>query len=104
MNERRVGAYVGIDPTAPSLHVGHLVPLMALFWMYVHGFHSVTLVRIHQNLASLRWNLITVGWWGDSQHRGSYRADERSRSDVVACQEGKHGHHALPIEVHLGEC
>ncbi|KAL8946475.1 MAG: hypothetical protein Q9222_007136 [Ikaeria aurantiellina] len=44
MNQKRVGAYVGVDPTAPSLHIGHLVPLMALFWMYVHGFHSVTLV------------------------------------------------------------
>ncbi|KAL8996930.1 MAG: hypothetical protein Q9169_003689 [Polycauliona sp. 2 TL-2023] len=44
MNQKRVGAYVGIDPTAPSLHIGHLVPLMALFWMYIHGFQSVTLI------------------------------------------------------------
>ena len=41
---KRVGAYVGIDPTAPSMHVGHMVPFMALFWMYLHGFHTVTLV------------------------------------------------------------
>ena len=41
---KRVGVYLGIDPTGPSLHVGHLVPLMSLFWMFVHGFHSVTLV------------------------------------------------------------
>ena len=46
MDQKRIGAYVGIDPTAPSLHVGHLVPLMALFWMYVHGFQSVTLVSL----------------------------------------------------------
>ena len=44
MIEKRVGVYLGIDPTGPSLHVGHLVPLMSLFWMFVHGFHSVTLV------------------------------------------------------------
>ncbi|KAL8940294.1 MAG: hypothetical protein Q9216_002880 [Gyalolechia sp. 2 TL-2023] len=44
LNQKRIGVYVGIDPTAPSLHVGHLVPLMALFWMYVHGYHAVTLV------------------------------------------------------------
>lgn len=44
MISKRIGAYVGIDPTAPSLHVGHLIPLMALFWMYVHGFHTVTLL------------------------------------------------------------
>lgn len=41
---KRVGAYVGVDPTAPSMHVGHIIPLMALFWMYLHGFHTVTLV------------------------------------------------------------
>ncbi len=44
MLEKRIGAYVGIDPTAPSLHVGHLLPLMPLFWMYLHGFRAVSLI------------------------------------------------------------
>ena len=44
MTEKRLGAYVGIDPTAPSLHVGHLLPLMSLFWMYIHGYHAVSLL------------------------------------------------------------
>lgn len=44
MITKRIGAYVGIDPTASSLHVGHLLPLMSLFWMYVHGYHTVTLL------------------------------------------------------------
>ena len=44
MNSKRIGAYVGIDPTAASVHVGHMVPLMALFWLYLHGFHTVTLI------------------------------------------------------------
>ncbi|APA08814.1 hypothetical protein SS1G_02608 [Sclerotinia sclerotiorum 1980 UF-70] len=44
MTEKRLGAYVGVDPTAPSLHIGHLLPLMSLFWMYVHGYHTVSLV------------------------------------------------------------
>ena len=44
LTDKRIGVYCGIDPTAPSLHVGHLVPLMALFWMYVHGFHTVSLI------------------------------------------------------------
>ncbi|KAI1806563.1 hypothetical protein F4811DRAFT_510459 [Daldinia bambusicola] len=44
MRVKRIGAYVGIDPTAPSLHVGHLLPLMALFWMYIHGFRAVTVI------------------------------------------------------------
>lgn len=44
MVQKRIGAYVGIDPTAPSLHVGHLLPLMPLFWMYINGYRAVTLV------------------------------------------------------------
>lgn len=44
LTSRRVGAYVGVDPTAPSLHLGNLVPLMALFWMYLEGYHTVSLL------------------------------------------------------------
>ncbi|KAK0114325.1 tyrosyl-tRNA synthetase [Cadophora gregata] len=44
LTKKRVGAYVGVDPTAASLHVGHLLPLMSLFWMYVHGYHTVSLL------------------------------------------------------------
>jgi tyrosyl-tRNA synthetase len=44
MRQKRIGAYVGVDPTAQSLHVGHLVPMMALFWMYLHGYGAITLV------------------------------------------------------------
>ncbi len=44
MKRKRIGAYVGIDPTAKSLHVGHLLPLMPLFWMYLHGYTAVSLI------------------------------------------------------------
>lgn len=40
----RISAYAGIDPTAPSLHLGHLLPFMLLFWLYVHGHHAVSLI------------------------------------------------------------
>jgi tyrosyl-tRNA synthetase len=40
----RIGAYVGIDPTASSMHVGHLIPFMALFWLYLYGHKAITLV------------------------------------------------------------
>ncbi|KAK5943204.1 tyrosyl-tRNA synthetase [Knufia obscura] len=42
--ESRVGVYCGVDPTAASLHVGHLVPFMALGWMYIHGYSSTFLL------------------------------------------------------------
>lgn len=44
MRDKRIGAYVGIDPTASSLHVGHLLPLMPLFWMYMNGYRAVTVI------------------------------------------------------------
>ncbi|KAK1811587.1 Sterol O-acyltransferase 2 (Sterol-ester synthase 2) [Friedmanniomyces endolithicus] len=44
LQSRKVGFYAGIDPTAPSLHLGHLLPLMVLFWLYHHGHHVVSLV------------------------------------------------------------
>ncbi|OJD33731.1 tyrosyl-trna synthetase [Diplodia corticola] len=44
MTAKRIGAYCGVDPTAPSLHVGHLLPFMVIFWMYLHGFHAITLL------------------------------------------------------------
>ena len=45
MTARRVGIYAGIDPTATSLHVGHLLPLMVLYWAYIKGYYSCSLVR-----------------------------------------------------------
>jgi tyrosyl-tRNA synthetase len=39
-----VSAYVGFDPTAPSLHVGNLVPVMALVHLQRHGGRPIVLV------------------------------------------------------------
>jgi tyrosyl-tRNA synthetase len=44
LQTKQVGVYAGIDPTAPSLHLGHLLPIMVLFWLYNHGHHAVSLV------------------------------------------------------------
>jgi tyrosyl-tRNA synthetase len=39
-----IGAYVGFDASGPSLHVGHLVPLMALVHLQRHGGRPVAVV------------------------------------------------------------
>lgn len=44
MRLKRVGAYVGVDATAPSLHLGHLVAFMPIFWMYLHNYSAYTLI------------------------------------------------------------
>ncbi|KAI0374116.1 hypothetical protein BV20DRAFT_1041639 [Pilatotrama ljubarskyi] len=36
--------YVGVDPTARSLHVGHLVPLLCLFHFQIRGHHIIPLI------------------------------------------------------------
>ena len=42
--ERPVTAYIGFDPTAASLHVGNLVPIMGLMHMQRSGHHPIVLV------------------------------------------------------------
>ncbi len=40
----RVTCYIGFDPTAASLHIGSLVPIMALAHMQRHGHRPIALV------------------------------------------------------------
>lgn len=44
MIEKRIGIYCGVDPTAASMHIGHLLPLMVLYWSYIHGLHACSLL------------------------------------------------------------
>lgn len=43
MNSRRIRLYLGIDPTSPLLHIGHMVPLMKLKQFQMAG-HEVILL------------------------------------------------------------
>jgi tyrosyl-tRNA synthetase len=42
--ERPITCYVGFDPSAASLHVGHLVPIMALAHMQRHGHRVMAIM------------------------------------------------------------
>ena len=42
--EKPVTCYIGFDPTADSLHVGSLVPIMALVHMQRHGHRPIAIV------------------------------------------------------------
>jgi tyrosyl-tRNA synthetase len=42
--QEQVTGYIGFDATADSLHVGHLLPLMALSWMDRTGHRPIALV------------------------------------------------------------
>lgn len=42
--DEKVGVYAGFDPTADSLHIGNLVPLIALKRFQEYGHHAIALV------------------------------------------------------------
>ncbi len=42
--ERPITCYIGFDPSAPSFHVGHLVPIMALAHMQRHGHRPIAIM------------------------------------------------------------
>ena len=44
LNEGKVTYYTGFDPTGDSLHVGHLVPIMAMGWLQRAGHEAIAVV------------------------------------------------------------
>src|SRR4029078_6173251 len=40
----RITGYIGFDCTAPSLHVGSLLPIMMLYWMQQTGHSPIALM------------------------------------------------------------
>ena len=44
LNAGKITAYLGAGPTADSLHVGHLVPVMMMRWLQKYGHKPITLV------------------------------------------------------------
>ena len=43
LGEEKVKFYVGFDPTADSLHIGHYIPVMAIAWMQKYGHTRIAL-------------------------------------------------------------
>jgi len=44
LDNGRIVAYLGSDPTGDSLHVGHLVPVMMMRWLQKYGHKPIALV------------------------------------------------------------
>lgn len=93
LTHKRVGVYCGVDPTAPSLHVGHMVPFMVLGWMYIHGYHSTFLVRPVLLLLDLRLTR-TLAWWRYGVRWRPDRSTEIARACTCCHSKGKHDGHA----------
>ncbi len=43
LGEEKLTFYVGFDPTADSLHIGHYIPIMAMAWMQKYGHTPIAL-------------------------------------------------------------
>ena len=87
LTEKRVGIYCGVDPTAPSMHIGHLLPLMVLYWFYIKGFHACSLVRRPIFTITLSALLITYSLEA-RLHRLEILRGERlaERSSILRCE------------------
>jgi len=44
LDNDKIVVYLGSDPTADSLHVGHLVPVMMIRWLQKYGHKPLMLV------------------------------------------------------------
>ncbi|MFD1927094.1 tyrosine--tRNA ligase [Sporosarcina siberiensis] len=44
LNEKKISLYCGVDPTADSMHIGHIVPLLTLRRFQQHGHQPILLV------------------------------------------------------------
>jgi len=44
LDNEKITVYIGSDPTADSLHVGHLVPVMMMRWLQKYGHKPIALV------------------------------------------------------------
>ncbi|MFS0574839.1 tyrosine--tRNA ligase [Sporosarcina sp. 179-K 3D1 HS] len=44
LNEEKIALYCGVDPTADSMHIGHIVPLLTLRRFQMHGHRPILLV------------------------------------------------------------
>jgi len=44
LQQQKITCYIGFDPTAPSLHVGSLVPMMSLAHVQRHGHRPIALL------------------------------------------------------------
>ena len=44
LQKETVTAYIGFDPTAPSLHAGSLIQIMMLHWLQASGHRSISLM------------------------------------------------------------
>ncbi|PID26592.1 MAG: tyrosine--tRNA ligase [Candidatus Cloacimonadota bacterium] len=44
LNEKKISMYVGFDPTKPSMHIGHLIPIMILSHLQKAGHKPICIV------------------------------------------------------------
>mgnify|MGYP002661607077 FL=1 len=74
LNEQKIALYCGFDPTAGSLHIGHLLPVLALRRFQLAGHTPVALVGG------------ATGMIGDP----SFKAAERSLNNLETVQQWVH--------------
>jgi len=93
LKDGRRTVYAGVDPTAPSLHVGHLLPLMVLLHFQVRGHFVIPLVRRLSQKSCLVVTFRQIGGATGLVGDPSGRAEERRPAD-----QAKTEHHTTKLE------
>lgn len=88
-DKEQVTAYVGFDITADSLHVGHMLPMMALSWLDRTGHRPITLMGGGTSMI------------GDPSGRSEMR-QLMTRETILKNMEGIRPQAAKFLSLHLG--
>lgn len=99
--EQPTAAYSGIDPTASSLHLGHLLPLNVLFWLYSCGHTAVSLVGIGSHVARTN-QLSLTAWRCDCSHRRPDRQATGAQRAGDGSAAPKHHEHGVTAAQSMG--
>jgi len=119
MEEKKITAYCGIDPTADSLHLGNLMTLMPLIHLYARGHNIIPLVsppsspplsNPHPPTRTLQLHIpslvhkLTPGRRSDMQSRRSLRPPHRPRKNVPRHRQHKHIPHDRSNQNAVSKC
>lgn len=93
-----MGMYAGVDPTGPSLHIGHMLPLMILAWGYVWGLPVTFLVSYCKPECSRGRKANYTAWWCNRSRRRSNRSVKYSRATAFLGPQSQYDKYALAVE------
>ena len=94
--------YAGFDPTADSLHVGHLLPVMAMAWLQRYGHRPIAVLGGGTAMVGDPTGAITRNFGVMIEEvgladRGTFVVDPQGKIQIVEITAGGIGRDALEL-------